>query len=302
MASIRRTLSPVPRPGILMNGEANLAASPLSRSSSSNQNHAPSSGSSSGGFYKVQSFIQDFFLHKSSRPLEKAKLKSQICRRAIFHFLLCFFLGIFVGITPFISLDLSPSYISEEPDFPLKNFSLLGNETTVTGGHPTTIDNVSLKLHLTIEDNSNVTSEDSIVPQSFGEVFNKLLIIVTPTYARPFEAYYLNRLAHTLKSIPPPVLWIVVEMNSQSVETADLLRRTGVMYRHLVCMKNLTDIKYRSLHQRNMALSHIEMHRLDGIVFFADDTNIYATELFEQMRQIRYYNFYIIQVIAFHQP
>lgn len=289
MASIRRTLSPVPRPGMLMNGEANLAASPLSKSSSSNQNHPPSNGGSSGyGFYKVQSFIQDFFLHKSSRPLERAKLKSQFWRRAIFHILLCFFLGIFVGITPFISLDLTPSYISEEPDFPLKNFSpFMGNETTVTDGLPTRNDNVSLKLHLTIEDNSNVTSDVSIVPQSLGEVLNKLLIIVTPTYARPFEAYYLNRLAHTLKSIPPPVLWIVVEMNSQSVETADLLRRTGVMYRHLVCMKNLTQIKYRSLHQRNMALSHIEMHRLDGIVFFADDTNIYATELFEQMRQIR---------------
>lgn len=290
MASIRRTLSPVPRPGTLMNGEACLVASPLSKSSSSNQNHPSSGGSSSGyGFYRVPSFLLDFFSHKSSRPLERAKMKGHIWRRAIFHFSVCFFLGIFVGLTPFFSLDLSPSYISEEPDFPLKKFSpFIGNETTtVADGLPTTNNNVSVKLHLTIEDNSNVTSDVSIVPQSFGEVLHKLLIIVTPTYARPFEAYYLNRLAYTLKSIPPPVLWIVVEMNSQSVETADLLRRTGVMYRHLVCIKNLTEIEYRSLHQRNMALSHIEMHRLDGIVFFADDTNIYATELFEQMRQIR---------------
>ncbi|KAL1834637.1 hypothetical protein ACET3Z_004288 [Daucus carota] len=289
MASIRRTLSPVTRPGMLMNGEANLVASPLSRSTSSNQNHTlPNSSSSGYGFYTVQSFISDFFSHKSSRPLEKTKLKGHVWRRAIFQFLVCFFLGIFVGLTPFVSLDMSPSYTPEGPEFPLKKFSpFMANEKMVVDELPTKSENVSLKLHLTVEDNSNVTSDASIAPQSFGEALNKLLIIVTPTYARPFEAYYLNRLAHTLKSIPPPVLWIVVEMNSQSVETADLLRKTGVMYRHLACVKNLTEIKYRSLHQRNLALSHIEMHRLDGIVFFADDTNIYATELFEQMRLIR---------------
>ncbi|CAL5429183.1 unnamed protein product [Camellia sinensis] len=59
------------------------------------------------------------------------------------------------------------------------------------------------------------------------------------------------------------------------------------MYRHLVCNKNLTDIKDRSVHQRNVALTHIEMHRLDGIVYFADDDNIYSVDLIGRMRQIR---------------
>lgn len=119
-------------------------------------------------------------------------------------------------------------------------------------------------------------------------VSQKLLIIVTPTYARPFQTYYLLRLAQILKLVPPPLLWIVVELTSQSAETADILRRSGVMYRHLVCSKNVTDIKDVNVHQRNVALSHIGTHRLDGIVYFADDDYIYLGDLFEQIRKIRY--------------
>lgn len=61
------------------------------------------------------------------------------------------------------------------------------------------------------------------------------------------------------------------------------------MYRHLVCEKNLTDVRDRSVHQRNVALFHIETHRLDGIIYFADEDNIYSEDLFKQMRQIRYF-------------
>ena len=115
----------------------------------------------------------------------------------------------------------------------------------------------------------------------------KLLIVVTPTYNRPFQHYYLTRLAHTLKLVPPPLLWLVIEEHTQSFETATLLRETGVMYRHLVCEKNLTNVKDRGTYQRNVALAHIEQHQLDGIVYFADDDNMYSLELFEQMRQIK---------------
>jgi hypothetical protein len=127
---------------------------------------------------------------------------------------------------------------------------------------------------------------------------HKLLIVVTPTYNRAFQAYYLTRLAHTLKLVPPPFLWIVVEMGAQSLETASLLRQTGIMYRHLVCEKNLTNIKDRGIHQRNVALAHIEQHQLDGIVYFADDDNVYTLELFEELRQIRRFGTWLVGMLA----
>ncbi|KAG2409760.1 beta-1,4-xylosyltransferase protein [Vigna angularis] len=34
-------------------------------------------------------------------------------------------------------------------------------------------------------------------------------------------------------------------------------------------------------------MAHIETHRLDGIVYFADDDNIYSLDLFQRMREIR---------------
>ena len=115
----------------------------------------------------------------------------------------------------------------------------------------------------------------------------KLVIVVTPTYNRAMQAYNLNRVAQTLRLVEAPVLWIVVEGNAASFETSEILRKTGVMYRHLVCKRNMTSVKDRGVHQRNTALEHIELHKLDGVVYFADDDNIYSLELFQSLRQIR---------------
>ncbi|KAF6160885.1 hypothetical protein GIB67_041939, partial [Kingdonia uniflora] len=81
---------------------------------------------------------------------------------------------------------------------------------------------------------------------------------------------------------------VVVEYNAASMETSEILRRSGVMYRHLVCTKNSTNVKDKGVYQRNIALEHIGHHKLDGIVYFADDDNIYSFELFESLREIRY--------------
>ncbi|KAK1269547.1 putative beta-1,4-xylosyltransferase IRX9H [Acorus gramineus] len=137
----------------------------------------------------------------------------------------------------------------------------------------------------------DLESSDSTVPR-------KLVIVVTPTYERAHQAYYLNRVAGALKLVRPPLLWIVVEAEAVMAETAEMLRRTGLIYRHLVCEKNLTDAKDRRVHLRNRALEHIERHRLDGVVYFADDDNVYSVELFERIREIRRFGTWPVAMLA----
>ncbi|KAL6207753.1 hypothetical protein ACLB2K_018707 [Fragaria x ananassa] len=302
MASIRRTLSPVPRAGIPLNGEVCSVASPLSKSSSCTQNHPSSNGflSSLASSLDSQAFVLGVFSPRTSRPFEKSKPKGQLWRRALSHFFICFMLGIFIGATPFASMTLSTNLMSKHQDLSFEMVSSVRFHQLHGSVSRNVTPSSSEKMQKNVTMESQVkewgTTEGIIVKsdmqsqsliQEADLESQKLLIIVTPTYAHPFQAHNLHRLAHMLKLVSPPLLWIVVEMTSQSVQTTDILRRTGIMYRHLVCEKNLTDVRDRSVHQRNVALFHIETHRLDGIIYFADEDNIYSEYLFEQMRQIR---------------
>lgn len=305
MASIRRTLSPVARPGALSNGEAGNAPSPLSKSSSyNNQSQLTSSGGLLYSLYSsldLQGLVFGLISQRTSRPLERSKVKGQVWRRVIVYFFICFMVGVFVGLSQYVSMNLSATnrvierqVLDVEKTYQDKSLRTSGRthiEIPVLGSEGTN-SNDTLESKVKGSKVLDVVSEDKLFNVTIVEdsalFFPKLLIIVTTTHVGPLQAYYLNQLAHTLRTVQPPLLWVVVEMASQSEETADMLRRTGLMYRHLVCKRNLTDVRDRRVHQRNVALSHIESHKLDGIVYFADEENVYSTELFEEMRQIRY--------------
>ncbi|XP_051190683.1 probable glucuronosyltransferase Os10g0205300 [Lolium perenne] len=136
----------------------------------------------------------------------------------------------------------------------------------------------------------------------------KLLLVVTPTRARPLQAYYLRRLAHALRLAPSPLLWLVVEDGAATGETAALLRGCGVMYRHLSSpapeppqepRRRRQDLPVDSrARRRNAALDHIEHHRLHGIVYFADETNVYSLDLFHHLRQIRSFGTWPVAMLA----
>lgn len=228
-----------------------------------------------------------------------SKKKVQVWKRALLHFFACFLLGVLTGLTPLstmmFSANLDKPKTRQEFAFEIKNmptnaqqdFSQVGNRGRLIE---------TIRIEVSHEDSKkseeNSTQRDPLVSLStrartLDFTPRKLLIIVTPTYNNPFQAMHLNRLAHTLRLVTPPLLWIVVEMPAQSMDTAEILRKSGVMYRHLVCHKNLTEVNDRSAHQRNTALEHIEHHQLEGIVYFADDNNVYTLELFEQLREIK---------------
>lgn len=287
-ATIRRTLSPVPRPGISLSGESTsfAVASPLSKCSSCNHGYIPTTETSylASTAYCFQTFILNLFSKTTSKSLEKQKTKPNAWRRSFLHFFLCFLVGFFVGFTP---IETSTDVVSRKHDF---SFEQVGKVQVIDVNHVMatnilTTTNESTRDMIDVKQLKRENETTDAIERGFGKF---LIIVTTMPMGYHRRGYYLSRLGHTLKLVEPPLLWVVVEMTSQSKETSELLRNSGVMYRHLVCTKNTTEIKDPRVHQRNVALSHIETHRLDGIVYFADDTNIYTTQLFHHMRQIRY--------------
>ncbi|KAL1821848.1 hypothetical protein DCAR_0418275 [Daucus carota subsp. sativus] len=259
MASIRRSLSPYHDRSHTNGG------SPFSVNSPSHKNANRSSS------YSLSRFLAALSLQRHSRKAQP------FWRKSLFRCLILFMLGFLLGLAPFNEVDVVSNH-----DFTfeiIKPPPVNVIENDVVMNHPVQLGERKLE-------------------KSVELVYRKELIVVTPTYNRALQAYYLGRLGNLLRLVPPPLIWIVVEMNEASMETAEILRNTGVMYRHLVCTKNSTSVKDRGVHQRNTALEHIERHKLDGIVYFADDDNVYSLELFDNIREIRRFGTWPVAMLA----
>lgn len=139
---------------------------------------------------------------------------------------------------------------------------------------------------------ANHSSNSVILPkeekQETGELNpGKLVIVVTPTSRKnKLRNILLRRLANTLKLVAQPLLWVVVEQKSDDSKISEMLRKTGIMYRHVVSKENFSDADSEMDHLRNLALNHIEHHRLSGVVHFAGLSNVYDLSFFEEIRTI----------------
>ncbi|KAE8653932.1 putative beta-1,4-xylosyltransferase IRX9H [Hibiscus syriacus] len=256
MASIRRTLFPAFHSRSSQNGAGGFSSSPSNKPfHTGNTKHFPSSSTSTPSTLLFTAF----------NLIYRRGWRRSFCRCLLF-----FLIGLLFGIAPFGHMDTE---IQAEdfapPDLRPPDVDLQLEDPIVSY--------VALGVNTRLEEQKEVA--DSIEPL-------KQLIVVTPTYNRAFQAYFLNRLGQVLRLVKPPLVWIVVEEKTVSLETAEILRKTGVMYRHVVSPHNSSNVKDRGVHQRNAALEHIERHKLDGIVFFADDDNAYTLELFESLRTI----------------
>ncbi|KAK7410422.1 hypothetical protein VNO78_01195 [Psophocarpus tetragonolobus] len=282
MASFRRTLSPAYADRQYLNGSFSVS-SPSHKLPSANAKYSSPLPALAAAFRRL---VGGVFTRRHGR-------KGQ-WRRVAFRCFLCFFVGFLLGMSPFghVAEDVRTHENSFEMKPPLPRASnaqqLLRKDRVLRNRveEGFVIDPVSLSAEWVRQS------------ERFDFAPRKPLIVVTPTYGRAFQAYFLNRLGQVLRLVPPPVVWIVVEMNAASMETAEVLRKTGVMYRHLVCNRNSTDVKDRGVHQRNTALEHIERHRLDGIVYFADDDNVYSLELFDALRDISRFGTWPVAMLA----
>ncbi|CAN6470863.1 unnamed protein product [Victoria cruziana] len=231
-------------------------------------------------------------------PSERSKKRIHLWKKAIIHFSLCFTMGFFTGLAPTSSSDVFSGRQTGE---------FRGRRIIIPGRGPATVAperagnfNRSLMADAGSEIPGRIESELGELEDRVGEpeAPRRLLIIVTPTGAgSPMQAAFLRRLAHTLKLVPHPSMWIVVQHQTDSPETVEILRQTGIMYRHIVCRENFTTPAELAEYQRNLALDHIEHHRLNGIVHFADAFNVYDLQFFEEIRETEVFGTWPVAMI-----
>eukprot|EP00128_Syssomonas_multiformis_P007967 Colp12_sorted_trinity150504_noHs@25773 len=123
---------------------------------------------------------------------------------------------------------------------------------------------------------------------------NVYLYIITPTYERLTQKADLTSLANTLRNVPK-VHWIIVEdRNETSKLVRNLAARSGIEHSLLAVSspkisRNVKRWKFaRGVPQRNLALEHLRsMKPKDGVVYFADDDNVYDLRLFDLIRSTK---------------
>lgn len=188
---------------------------------------------------------------------ERSRKKIHTWKKATLHFLLCFVMGFFTGFTP-TSKAWRSSTSSHFAIPPLTNspHSLPG---------------------------LNHSSKTEIDQPNH----EKLVIIISPIKKRNKASnVLLRRLANTLRLVSQPLLWVIVEQKPHDPEVSEILRKTGIMYRHIVSDEEFRDEDSETDHQRNLAISHIERHRLSGVVHFAGLSNVYDLTFFQEIRAI----------------
>ncbi|KAF9665008.1 hypothetical protein SADUNF_Sadunf16G0077500 [Salix dunnii] len=215
-----------------------------------------------------------------------SKKKVQLWKKAIVHFGLCFVVGIFTGFAPAGKASIFTSHVAaSNKSQPVETLHQQAGSTP----HASNVHS-GLIAEAPVPTSSKESEQATFLEKEETESklpARRLAIIVTPTSPKdPYQEFFLRRLANTIRLVPPPLLWIVVERESESDEASEVLRKTGIMYRHLVFNENFTDPEAELDHQRNVALWHIEEHRLSGIVHFAELSNVYDLGFFDEIRQI----------------
>ena len=222
--------------------------------------------------------------HYARAAASSTKQRPLSLRRAMLHSCVCFLVGLLTGFAPSDWTDAaSRAAVHANAAATAQVFRALHamNNTAAAG---------ALGHLLTLQHYQSSYQQPQQPPPL------DLVVVVTTTTTstglseRERRSAGLTRTAHALRLVSPPVVWLVVESAREAGPTARLLRRTGVVYRHLTYGENFTSEAWEEErhHQRNQALAHIEQHRLRGVVLFAGLADVYDVRLLENLRHIRY--------------
>ncbi|KAB2626500.1 beta-1,4-xylosyltransferase IRX14 [Pyrus ussuriensis x Pyrus communis] len=138
--------------------------------------------------------------------------------------------------------------------------------------------------------------------RQFGVTNPKTVIAVTPTYARTFQALHLTGVMHSLMLVPYNVVWIVVEAGGVTNETASIVSKSGLRIIHEGFdqrMPNTWDGRHLlEAQMRLRALRIVREQNLDGIVMFADDSNMHSMELFDELQNVKWFGAVSVGILA----
>ncbi|CAI0405734.1 unnamed protein product [Linum tenue] len=130
----------------------------------------------------------------------------------------------------------------------------------------------------------------------------RTVIAVTPTYVRTFQTLHLTGVVHSLMLVPYDVMWIVVEAGGVTNETAAIISKSGVKTIHIGVdekMPNTWEGRHKlEAKMRLRALRVVREKRLDGIVMFADDSNVHSMELFDEIQSTNWFGAVSIGILA----
>ncbi|ESW28763.1 hypothetical protein PHAVU_002G016000 [Phaseolus vulgaris] len=126
----------------------------------------------------------------------------------------------------------------------------------------------------------------------FGVKNPRTVIAVTPTYVRTFQTLHLTGVMHALMLVPYDLVWIVVEAGGVTNETASIIAKSGLRTFHVGFserMPNSWDARHKlESRMRLHALRVVRKEKLDGVVVFADDSNMHSMELFDEAQNVKW--------------
>ncbi|KAL6972420.1 Beta-1,4-xylosyltransferase irx14 [Sarracenia purpurea var. burkii] len=160
--------------------------------------------------------------------------------------------------------------------------------------HPNPVE--VMKAHRIIE---RVQREQRL---QYGVKNPRTVIAITPTYVRTFQTLHLTGVMHSLMNVPYDVIWIVVEAGGTTNETASLLDKSGLRTIHIGFDQKIP-ILWEDRHRmearmRLRALRVVREQKLDGVVMFADDSNMHSMELFDEIQKVEWIGAVSVGILA----
>ncbi|KAK4360041.1 hypothetical protein RND71_022270 [Anisodus tanguticus] len=128
------------------------------------------------------------------------------------------------------------------------------------------------------------------------------VIVVTPTYVRTFQTLHLTGVMHSLMNVPYNAVWIVVEAGGVTNETASLMEKSGLKTIHIGVREKMP-ILWEDRHKleakmRLRALRYVREEKLDGVVIFADDSNMHSLEIFDEIQKVKWIGALSVGILA----